>query len=289
MRPYAIEVVYYDNPGRGTTPVPTTVVVAPATFSVNVGQTQQLTATVFDQNGTVMTGQTITWGSSNSAIASVNGTGLVTGVGAGTATITATSGPASGTATATGTGIIVSDSFDRADNATSLGAADTGQAWTATGLTAGIQGGMAYFPTVSGFGIATVETLHADVDVTCSLILRTSADQSRGVLLLRGDGSVANRWSLNCDSTGTNLVLSKVVASVSTNVQTAAFAVTLGQSYAIRVVAKGSAWTVYVNGVSTITATDAALSTLTKCGIGAVRSTSAVGSPFFDAFKVVLP
>jgi uncharacterized protein YjdB len=54
-----------------------------------------------DALGNVLTGRTVSWGSSNSAFATVSQTGLVTGVAAGSATITATSETKSGTSTVT--------------------------------------------------------------------------------------------------------------------------------------------------------------------------------------------
>src|SRR2546425_905321 len=75
------------------------VAVAPATATVPVGQTVQLTATTKDANGTVLTGRTVTWATSNAALATVSGSGVVTGVAAGgPVTITATSEGQSGTA-----------------------------------------------------------------------------------------------------------------------------------------------------------------------------------------------
>ncbi|MFL5500183.1 MAG: Ig domain-containing protein [Gemmatimonadaceae bacterium] len=82
-------------------PVVTTVTVAPATASINVGATVSLAATVKDAQGNVMTGQTITWSSSNSSAASVNTSGVVSGVAQGTATITATCSGKSGTSSVT--------------------------------------------------------------------------------------------------------------------------------------------------------------------------------------------
>jgi Big-like domain-containing protein len=72
--------------------------VSPATMSVTAGQTVQLTATPQDANGNPLTGRTILWLSSNPAIATVTGSGLVTGMGAGMATITATSEGQTGSA-----------------------------------------------------------------------------------------------------------------------------------------------------------------------------------------------
>src|SRR5205085_2012836 len=63
--------------------------------------TVQLTATPKDANGNPLSGRVVTWSSNNTAVARVNGSGLVTGVGAGTATITATSEGQSGTSDVT--------------------------------------------------------------------------------------------------------------------------------------------------------------------------------------------
>jgi len=71
-----------------TTNVPTTgVTVSPATVSVTVGSTTPLTATVAPATAT---NKAVIWSSSSPAVATVNASGVVTGVTAGTATITAT-------------------------------------------------------------------------------------------------------------------------------------------------------------------------------------------------------
>jgi len=81
-------------------PVVTTVTVGPVSATVQVGATVTLQATVQDQNGNVMTGQTVSWSSDNAA-ASVSSSGVVTGVAAGSANITATSSGKSGTSAIT--------------------------------------------------------------------------------------------------------------------------------------------------------------------------------------------
>ena len=76
---------------------PTTVTVSPATIQLTaLDATAQLTAEVRDQSGEVMSGATVTWASSSAAVATVDGSGLVTAVGNGTTVVTATSGEASG-------------------------------------------------------------------------------------------------------------------------------------------------------------------------------------------------
>src|SRR2546426_444094 len=74
-----------------------TVTVAPTSANLQTGQAVQLTATARDASGNVLSGRVFTWSSNSSSVASVNGSGLVTGAGAGSATITATSEGQSGT------------------------------------------------------------------------------------------------------------------------------------------------------------------------------------------------
>ena len=84
-----------------------TVGVSPASASVTIGQTVQLTATPNDANGNPLTGRTVTWATGNAALATVNGSGLVTGAGVGTVTITASSEGRTGTAAITVTNVPV--------------------------------------------------------------------------------------------------------------------------------------------------------------------------------------
>jgi len=84
----------------GASPV-ASVSVAPPSVAVPVGQTVQLTATPKDANGAALAGRTVTWSSSNTSVANVDGSGLVTAAAAGSATITATSEGQSGTSSVT--------------------------------------------------------------------------------------------------------------------------------------------------------------------------------------------
>ncbi len=96
------------TPSTPTTPTPppapvaTSITVTPSSHTLaSIGTTVQLTATVRDQNNNPMTGQTVSWTSANTAVATVSGSGLVTAVSNGTSQITARSGNASGTASIT--------------------------------------------------------------------------------------------------------------------------------------------------------------------------------------------
>ena len=77
-----------------TSAVAASIVVAPTSVTVTAGQTSQLTATVKDANGSVISGAPVTWTVDKPAVAIVGSTGLVAGQAAGTATVTATSGSA---------------------------------------------------------------------------------------------------------------------------------------------------------------------------------------------------
>src|SRR3989454_3186892 len=83
------------------------VVVSPASASMQVGQTVRLTATTLDANGNVLTGRAIAWTTNAAAVARVDATGLVSGVAPGSATITATSETKSGTSAITVTSVPV--------------------------------------------------------------------------------------------------------------------------------------------------------------------------------------
>jgi uncharacterized protein YjdB len=69
--------------------------------SLAVGQTTQATAVARDSAGNVVTGQTFTFSSSNTAVATVSSAGLVTAVTSGSATISASCGTANGSASVT--------------------------------------------------------------------------------------------------------------------------------------------------------------------------------------------
>ena len=73
----------------GTTPVLTTIAISPASASLGIGATQQLSAICRDQNANIMTCPALTWLSSNTGVTTVNSSGWVTGIGTGTSNITA--------------------------------------------------------------------------------------------------------------------------------------------------------------------------------------------------------
>jgi hypothetical protein len=87
--------------GGSEPPAVATVEVSPAQASPQVGETVQLSATVKDANGNILSGHSVSWSSSASAIASVSNAGLVTAHALGQAMITAAAGNQSDIATIT--------------------------------------------------------------------------------------------------------------------------------------------------------------------------------------------
>ncbi len=89
--------------GKSSTgPTVTSVSVNPSTASLTaLGQTQQFSAAATDGNGNAVSGETVTWTSSDETVATVSGTGLAAAVGVGSAIVTATIAGVSGTASLT--------------------------------------------------------------------------------------------------------------------------------------------------------------------------------------------
>ncbi len=122
--------VYMSSAGRGVPYMDswvfvTNITVVPVTYSIPVNGTVQLTASVWPTNAS---NPAVTWASSNAAIATVSGAGLVTGNLAGTTTITATtvdgSFVGSSVITVTNASTITSYWMDQNGNATGFGMAD---------------------------------------------------------------------------------------------------------------------------------------------------------------------
>ncbi len=89
-----------DAPTQPTPPAVASLDVAPGTATIEVGQTTTLSATPRGADGAALSGRTVSWTSSDPAIAQA-ANGVVTAVAPGTATISATSEGRSGTAAIT--------------------------------------------------------------------------------------------------------------------------------------------------------------------------------------------
>lgn len=169
-------------------------------------------------------------------------------------------------------GPLVSDSFNRPDNATSLGTTDTGQVWSALAGTWGIDTNQAYGPS-GGDLLALLEAGASDVNITCDI----KHHDNNGVLFRTVSQSdfLLARLSVN------TVQLYRRQAGVWTLLADAAMTLTNGQTYAFRVVASGSTINVYVDGVNRVTATESFQSTVTKHGMFGGNSVSR-----WDNFRV---
>ena len=80
-------------PPPPTANVPARITIEPETVAVVIGDTVRVTARVLNDRAQPISDAVVTWASSDPAIASVDATGLVTGIREGRVTLTATSGP----------------------------------------------------------------------------------------------------------------------------------------------------------------------------------------------------
>ena len=183
------------------TPVATTMTVSPSAATLAaLERTVQLTASVMDQNGRAMAGATVSWSSSDAAVATVDASGLATAVANGAATVTATSGAA--TANAAITVAQTTSAVAVTSEAASLVTADTLRltaeafdanghavagarfAWASsdtlvatvdsTGLVTGVAGGVATVTAESG-GVTGAAEIAVDVPVPTTVTVSPAA------------------------------------------------------------------------------------------------------------------
>jgi hypothetical protein len=77
------------------------IAVSPEEASISVGGTQQFVATAYDLHGQILASPPLSWSSSGDAVATVDQSGLATGIGGGSATVMAAIGSLSGAASLT--------------------------------------------------------------------------------------------------------------------------------------------------------------------------------------------
>lgn len=123
LTPLCIAVALAACGGDASTPPPppptaTSVTVSASAQSIFVGATTQLNAVATTSTGAPISGATFTWTSDNTNVASVNATGLVTGLAPGTVNIRATTGSATGAVAVTVTLVPVATIAVQPDTAT---------------------------------------------------------------------------------------------------------------------------------------------------------------------------
>lgn len=243
--------------------------VNPRNATVGVGATVQYTATLRDVNGAIVTGKPITWTSSNTAIATINSTGVATGVSPGTVTITATSEGATGTAALTVSSAAVSTiSVAPQVSTIGVGAAET--------LTATVQDGSGnVLPNrivtwqTSNSAIATVSSTGNNTaqvsGVTPGTVTITATSEGKSgnatvTVTNTGSGSISVSPPSVSTSTGNSVQLTTTVRDAGGNAVSATVSyssnntavATVSSSGVVTAVAPGSATiTVSANGEST--------------------------------------
>lgn len=177
--------------------------------------------------------------------------------------------------------VVVSDSFNRANSASSMGSTDSAYGGTSTawiplgGSTWGVLGTQAYNPAGNSQAITVVETGHADCTIECllagvgntGLCWRVSDNNNNYVFTAVGAGTVYKRVAGSYTSLGNFVGGAPVAGDV------------------IKIVVSGNTHTIYRNGVQAIQFTDAFNATATRHGL---RSDTDASSRF-DDFKVSVP
>jgi hypothetical protein len=173
--------------------------------------------------------------------------------------------------------IVVSDSFDRSNSTTSLGTADTGQAWTAANGTWGISSNKAYLVSATGQAVATVNAEIADIEMTCDITLSSTNNRADTGLVLRfidnNNYLVVVIGKVGNNATDNTFQMFKRDGGTFTQLQAGNSAGNVnGTTYTVRVVADGNVITAYrdndLSFTHTLTGGNATkFGSPTRCGI----------------------
>jgi uncharacterized protein YjdB len=201
------------------------VTVSLASTSIAVGDTVRATATLRDYSNRLIR-RIVVWTSSNTAVATVDSTGLVTGIAPGTAIITATRGTKSGSATLTVGAISISstasvDSVSVSLVASSLTPGQTTQAAATTYDSAGnVLAGRAISWSSSDNGVAQVSVngVVTAIAAGTSQIIATSEGKSGSAVIqvtnppqaITNPGTVTDLRVATVDSTSVTLSFTQV-------------------------------------------------------------------------------
>lgn len=170
--------------------------------------------------------------------------------------------------------VIVSDSFNRTDNATTLGKAETGQPYTVGTTPWGISNNQAYSVGTTGTDFAYINT--GAFDVTASAQVTFSVNEGVAVRIMDIGNYLVARIN------GAGIGLFRVIADVATQIGSYAFTPVVGTSYKVKMVCGGSSINVFLDGVLRITASETFNSKATSHGFRVTASTAGR----FDNFLV---
>lgn len=183
-------------------------------------------------------------------------------------------------------GVIVSDSFNRANNLLTLGNADTGQTWIVPADSQiagtpvwGIISNTAYVPVPVNKDIAFVDAGVADGTIQVTIATTGGAASDLGVVFRYVDN--ANFWYANIENITPSYNLWQVVAGSFNQPTTGTTTVADGD--VLSVVLSGTSITFKKNGTTLNTLTDATFQTATRHGI---IDATGLGLVRFDDFSV---
>lgn len=231
--------------GVQTVPI-SSVTVTPTPVSLAVNETSQLLATPKDVNGTALAGKTVSWASSNSSIATVTGTGLVTAKAAGSATITATVEGVSGSASITVTGAANTMSINAGNNqsATAGTAVTTPPSVKITNAAGqGVSGITVNFAVTAGGGAltgATQVTNTSGIATVGSWTLGAIAGANSLSATASGVTGSPQTFSATGTSAGMNLVIDGVYVTQATQTMNRDVPLVAGRPALVRVFVKAT-------------------------------------------------
>lgn len=185
---------------------------------------------------------------------------------------------------------LVSDAFNRADSTTTLGNADTGQAWSPSVANSwGITGNRAYLSTTSGDAgyLATVSAGQATQDATIDIQVPAAA----GGLLFRVV-DFSNHLLFDLNKVTNAWTLYKAVAGGYTSLASAPFTVNGTTIYTLRcTVTAAHLITCFIDGAQVGQVTDSANSTGQGVGMRVYHDANVYfgTEPRFDNLRVVAP
>lgn len=180
--------------------------------------------------------------------------------------------------------IIVFDSFNRANNASSLGNTETGQAWSS--INAGVWGisdNKAYVSSGTGVAcIAVSNSINSNAIISVDTVYKSSTLSG---IIFRCDGSDANRLLFKISESSNEVQLIKKVDGVAVTVAVTPFTKVIDQIYNLKVVQNGNSVKCYIDDIEKISVTLSDLIDNTYHGIVAYR-VGAVPTTTYDNFKV---
>ena len=205
------------------------VVVSPSEETIALGNTLQLTAEAFDESGHAVAEVEFSWESSDAAVATVDASGLVTGVAVGVATITASAGEVAGSAVVTvmqpvasvevspsaetiGLGStlqLIAEAFDENGNAVagaefSWASSDEAVATVASGLVTGVAVGVTTITARAGSTQGTAEITVENPDRATLVALYSATDGPNWQYNTNWltDAPLGEWYGVNTDATG---------------------------------------------------------------------------------------